>query len=509
MPGTGYGDQSPRRMRVLFTIQTLEGRAGASLHVRDSALELLRQGHRPVVFSTRLGALAAEMRSLTIPVIDRLDRLTSTPDLVHGHAPIETVAALLHFPATPAVFTCHAWDNPDSLPPKMPRIMRYLAVDDTCSDHLVCQEGIPEDRVLVRFNAVDLERFPRRPALPERPARALIFSHNASDDNYVPAIREACAGFGVELDIAGQNSGRPIDRPETILGGYDLVFGKARCALEALATGTAVIVCDAGGLAALVASDNVDQLRRRNFGRRALENPVTAAAVAGEIRKYDPEDAARVTARVRASEGLSEAVRSLLSVYEAAIAEFRSTPAPDWPDERQAAAEFLQAIAPFSNTFSAADRLRAADQEIGALQKKVVTLETAASMPPLTVSERQQLRLLNVTSPAEVRSGENFEIDVELQNLSSRFIATRPPCPVYVSYHWLSADRSTVVCFEGERTELFPALPPRATCQYPAAVRSPDRAGRYCLRATFVQDQVAWFDSPECHQFKDIEIVVI
>jgi len=40
-------------------------------------------------------------------------------------------------------------------------------------------------------------------------------------------------------------------------------------------------------------------------------------------------------------------------------------------------------------------------------------------------------------------------------------------------------------------------------------VRSPDRAGQYCLRATFLQDQVAWFDSPECHQFKDIEIVVI
>jgi len=496
-------------MRILFTIQTLEGRAGASLYVRDCALELLRQGHRPVVFSTRLGALAAEMRSVTIPVIDRLDRLTVTPDLIHGNAPIETVAALLHFPATPAVFTCHAWDNPDALPPKMPRIMRYLAVDDTCSDHLVCQEGIPEDRVLVRFNAVDLERFPRRSALPERPARALIFSNNASDDSYVPAIREACSGFGVELDVAGQNSDLTVDRPEAILGEYDLVFGKARCALEALATGAAVIVCDAGGLAALVASHNVEELRRKNFGRRALENPVTASSVAGEIRKYDRDDAARVTARVRVAEGLAEAVRSLLRVYEAAIADFRSSPALDWPNERRAAAEFLQTIAPFSNTFSAADRLRAADREIGALRKKIVALETAERMPPLTESERRQIRLLNVTSPAEVRAGEQFQIVMELQNGSSRFLSSHRPCPLQLSYHWLSADRSAMICFEGERTELLPALPPRATCRYPAAVRSPDRAGQYCLRATFLQDQVAWFDSPECHQFKDIEIVVI
>ena len=142
--------------------------------------------------------------------------------------------------------------------------------------------------MIVRFNAVDLDRFPLRAALPEHPARALIFSNNASDDNYVPAIREACAGFGVALDVVGKNSDHPVDRPETILAGYDLVFGKARCALEALATGTAVIVCDAGGLAALVSSDNLEKLRRKNFGRRSLEHPVTVDAVADQIRSTDP-----------------------------------------------------------------------------------------------------------------------------------------------------------------------------------------------------------------------------
>ena len=74
-------------------------------------------GTSPGGILTRLGALAGEMRSLTIPVIDRLDRLTATPDIIHGNAPIETVAALLQFPEVPAVFACHAWDNPDALPP--------------------------------------------------------------------------------------------------------------------------------------------------------------------------------------------------------------------------------------------------------------------------------------------------------------------------------------------------------------------------------------------------------
>ena len=450
-------------MRVLFTIQTLEDPAGASLYVRDCALELLRQGHQPVVFSTRLGAVAAEIRALTIPVIDRLDRLAAAPDIIHGNAPIETVAALLHFPETPVVFVCHAWDNPDAMPPRMPQIVRYLAVDETCRDHLVCQEGIPDDQVIVRFNAVDLNRFPLRAALPEHPARALIFSNNASDDNYVPAIREACAGFGVALDVVGKNSDHPVDRPETILAGYDLVFGKARCALEALATGTAVIVCDAGGLAALVSSDNFEQLRRKNFGRRSLEHPVTVDAVADQISKYDPVDAGRVATRVRAAEGLSDAVRSLLLIYEAAITDFQSKPATDWPAERRAAAAFLQAIAPFSNTFSAADRLRAADREIGALRKKLAILDTTEGMDSLPESERQHVRLLRVIGPSEARSGETFRIVVELQNGTSRMLSSHPPCPFYLSYHWLSADGSEIVCFEGERSELFPALPPSAT----------------------------------------------
>jgi hypothetical protein len=36
-------------------------------------------------------------------------------------------------------------------------------------------------------------------------------------------------------------------KPEEILGGYDLVFAKARSAIEAMAVGTAVVICDRVG----------------------------------------------------------------------------------------------------------------------------------------------------------------------------------------------------------------------------------------------------------------------
>ena len=38
-----------------------------------------------------------------------------------------------------------------------------------------------------------------------------------------------------------------LARPEEALGSYDIVFAKARAAAEAVATGTAVVLCDVAG----------------------------------------------------------------------------------------------------------------------------------------------------------------------------------------------------------------------------------------------------------------------
>ena len=48
-----------------------------------------------------------------------------------------------------------------------------------------------------------------------------------------------------------------VDRPEAILGDYDLVFAKARAAMEAMATGCAVILCDRVGAGPLVCRANL------------------------------------------------------------------------------------------------------------------------------------------------------------------------------------------------------------------------------------------------------------
>jgi hypothetical protein len=45
-------------LRVLITNNTLAGRGGSELYVRDTATELLKRGHTPIAYSAVLGEVA-------------------------------------------------------------------------------------------------------------------------------------------------------------------------------------------------------------------------------------------------------------------------------------------------------------------------------------------------------------------------------------------------------------------------------------------------------------------
>ena len=234
-------------MQILITNNTLEDRAGTELYVRDLALGLLARGHDPLAYSTRLGDVASELTAAGVTVTDDLDTLTVRPDIIHGHHHLDTMTALLHFPDTPAIYVCHGATPWEESAPRFPRILAYVAVDHACRDRLLEENGIAGDRIRVLLNFVDLERFKRRPQLPAHPQRALIFSNHANEHTHTEAVRSACDRANLRVDVVGKGVGNVSREPEAMLGNYDLVFAKGRAALEALAVGAAVILCDAAG----------------------------------------------------------------------------------------------------------------------------------------------------------------------------------------------------------------------------------------------------------------------
>jgi hypothetical protein len=131
---------------------------------------------------------------------------------------------------------------------------------------------------------------------------------------------------GLELGVAGTGVGMIVERPELLLPAYDIVFAKGKAATEAMAVGTAVILCDFSGVGPMVTSAGVDALRPLNFGFEALVDPLLPEPLLREIRRYDPDDAARVRDRLRSSAGLVPAVENLVRIYEEALVGHRLLP---------------------------------------------------------------------------------------------------------------------------------------------------------------------------------------
>ncbi len=334
-----------RPLSILFTNNTLAVRAGSELWIRDVARALVARGHRPAAFTLVPGVVADELRAATVPIVTDLANFSGRPDLIHGHHHVETLIAALHFPGVPIVHVCHGWIPWEEKPLRHPAIVRYVAVDDTCIDRLTLEEGIPVDRIDRLLNFVDLDRFLPRGPLPVRPRRALVLSNHAREDGFVRMIREACGKEGIDVEIAGFASGRVLDRPELAMQDVDLVFAKARAALEALAVGCSVILTDAVGAGPLVTLADLDRLRAANLGIRVLQRPHSVAWYREQIAAYDPRDAAQVATRVRADAGLEPAIDRLLEIYARALNDAAARTSDDGLCGQRAAARHLAAIA--------------------------------------------------------------------------------------------------------------------------------------------------------------------
>lgn len=333
-------------LKILITTFRCSLRSGLEVYVRDLALGLRERGHVPFIYSPQLGELAQELRSMQIPVVDDLKNVGLPPDIVHGHHHLETMTALLHFSAVPAIYFCHDWFNGLDSPPMFPRLLRYVAVDQPCYEKLIFEHAVPEARVRLMLNFVDGERFKARAPLPPHPARALVYDNYSRDDANLAAVREACLRSGLQLDVVGLGMRNACVEPETLLGQYDIVFAKSRAAAEALAVGTAVVIYCMRSVGPMVTLSELQRLLPLNFGFRAMRHHSTADTLTQdlirEIARYDAQDAAEVSSRVRTLLDRDRAIDEILSLYEETIAEHRNAGPPGADAEGRAAAEYIR-----------------------------------------------------------------------------------------------------------------------------------------------------------------------
>jgi Glycosyltransferase Family 4 len=337
---------SEENLKILITNFYLDSYGGTQSVARDLAIWLKRLGHIPFVYSPRLGVVSDEIASHGIFVTDHLEQLTQEPDIIHGQFYRETLRALLHFPLAPAIYAHHGMSFYGD-PFYFPRILRYVAVDARCREHLETKTEIPRSRVDTILNFIDLERFQPRQPLPPRPRRALLFSNYAAKHTHLPVVRQACRRMGLSLDVVGDMAGKAVANPESILPRYDLVFAKARCALEATAVGCATVLCDSAGAGPMVTTRNFAELRRLNLGVKALTRPLQPETIIAEVERYDADDARLVSECIRKEGGIADGIHQWTRLYDAVLAESR-TFRRDTDGELRAAGAFLETLARWS-----------------------------------------------------------------------------------------------------------------------------------------------------------------
>lgn len=292
-PAADDAPQPGKPLHILLAMCYLLHRTGAEMFTRDLAMWLRRRGHAVTIFATAFGDMANELRFASIACVTDLADMAARPDVIVGNTHHETVRALLHFHDVPVITICHDRSDDHGRPAQFAQVVRHVAVDENCAQRLVHEFGIERERIELIQNGVDLSRFTRRGELPQRPRTALLFSNYASHNAQLEEIRAACVQRGLSLDVIGSGTGNHLPDPAEALGRYDIVFGKGRCATEALCTGNAVVVLDpVWGMGEMVTASTIAHARRWNFGRALLIRPITRESVGTELDRYDAEDAA-------------------------------------------------------------------------------------------------------------------------------------------------------------------------------------------------------------------------
>lgn len=293
----------------------------------EVARELSRRGNEVAVFCPHIGEPAELMYSGGVQVKNRLVDVPWRPDIIHGQHHLQAMAALSYFADVPAIYYCHGISPWVERVPIHPRIRTYVMMCEWMITPIKTEFDIPGDRIAAIANFVNTKRFSRVRTPPDRLRRAALFGNVGFGQEEQRRLQQACLENGMSLEKIGAEYGNPQPRPEILLPEYDLVFAIGKCALEALASGCAVIPLIPGQAGQLVNAESLDGWIYSNFSPRYYTSASTIGTdwLAAEINAYSPGRLSEVTARVRRDCDLTGAVDSLEKIYAGVIKNYEGT----------------------------------------------------------------------------------------------------------------------------------------------------------------------------------------
>ncbi len=273
-------------MRIVFATEHLAGLGGSETYLLTVAEQLERMGHEVVVWAIEQGRSSeiARERGLVVAAPDATNLPQECDALITQDAP--TAYALAdRYPGTPQLYVLHSRAFDLSVPPQIPGVVSVLVALSGSTERWARSLAHAPEIVRLR-QPLDLTRFTPSTAPPSEP-RVLLSLGNYLHGSQLDALAQACEIRGIELRLAGSLSAVE-ERPEVAMAQADIVAGKARVIIEAMACGRPAFLYDQIGCGGWVTTDNYAVLEDDAFAGRPTPIVSGPAELAAELGKYDP-----------------------------------------------------------------------------------------------------------------------------------------------------------------------------------------------------------------------------
>ena len=215
---------------------------GTEVHLVTVGAELLRLGHEVVIYSPELGPFADHARQRGIDVVDELRELPAECDVVLAQDGIVVYDLAERYPRALNVFRICGDIFDFQSPPQVEGIVDLVVVLERAVRAARARPARSSLRCCRLRVPVDIDRLAPMGTIRARPRRAVILGNYP---DRIQAVREAWERRGIEVSQVGGAQQR-FDIAAA-LENADIVVGKSRAAVDAMACGRAVYLYDMFG----------------------------------------------------------------------------------------------------------------------------------------------------------------------------------------------------------------------------------------------------------------------
>jgi len=415
-------------MEIVVATHQLESYGGTETYATTVASALEQLGHTVTLHAPRVGAAAADALVAGLRVTGEEAGLPTRCDAVLANTADVAYDLAARYPQAAHVSVCHSEVFELQVPPQLPGACSALVVlSDGMRDWAL---GLAEHAEVLRLRQpVDLLRFHPRGAPRARPRRALLLG------NYVRGgrramIEAACIDAGIEPVLIGDDT-EPTGRSQDAICDADLVIGKARVIVEAMACGRPAYVLDVAGGDGWVTGASYGALEADNFAGRATADVIDGERLRRDLCAWTPELGIQGRDLAVAHHSAVDHARELVRLFERvgppaalpgadALGEHARLVRRQWRAESRAlsAERELERLrtriaALEDERASEADRASAAHERAAASDARVHELDAALRREEAAVLERDRL-LAALRASRRHRVGEALARPVEL-----------------------------------------------------------------------------------------------